>query len=327
MSSAKLALIGLIGLFTAPLFAEDARTPVFWSTVIGKPGSYYLAQNTDGNGITIAAGNVTLDLNGFRMDGAGQGQYGILIHSPTGEKLSNIEIRNGSITGFRNNGVHDADGAAGVRLIGLRIDGNGSSGGNDGQGAGVFLSGAASLLRDCRITRNAGYGAMLGPYAMVRDNEFANNGLTGLYADSGSLVNGNRFQLNDGNGAALKRLSLVHDNQFLRNTGAGLFAYDGALAKDNVLEDNGGAGAVFQNGNVILENQSVDNKGNGLEQRGASVVIGNQASRNGEYGIDMGGSSVLDRNMASANADNGGFLPDIEPCGSCAVGSNVSARD
>src|SRR5688500_7385714 len=40
------------------------------AVTISVPGSYYLTRNinvTAGNGITIAAGNVTLDLNGFTV--------------------------------------------------------------------------------------------------------------------------------------------------------------------------------------------------------------------------------------------------------------------
>jgi hypothetical protein len=318
----------LAGILPGATPAEEARTPVFWSTVISKPGSYYLAQDITGHGITVAASDVTLDLNGFRMHGDNEGAHGVLVHSPDLKPLSNIEVRNGTISGFLGNGVHAASEHNGLRLIDLRVLDNGSGGAaSDGSGAGVLVQGEMTLVRNCAILDNAGYGALLGRYALVKDSEFNGNGLTGLVTDVGALVNGNRFTGNGHNGLAMGRLSLAHANQMRHNGGAGLFAYAEVIVENNQVNENYATGAVLQEGNVVINNQFVANRRNGLEHKGASVLIGNQASRNGEYGIDMGGSSVLEDNIASANSVDGGFRPDIEPCGSCAIGSNVSARD
>ncbi len=317
----------LAGILPGATPAEEARTPVFWSTVISKPGSYYLAQDITGHGITVAASDVTLDLNGFRMHGDNEGAHGVLVHSPDLKPLSNIEVRNGTISGFLGNGVHAASEHNGQRLIDLRVLDNGSGAASDGSGAGVLVQGEMTLVRNCAILDNAGYGALLGRYALVKDSEFNGNGLTGLVTDVGALVNGNRFTGNGHNGLAMGRLSLAHANQMRHNGGAGLFAYAEVIVENNQVNENYATGAVLQEGNVVINNQFVANRRNGLEHKGASVLIGNQASRNGEYGIDMGGSSVLEDNIASANSVDGGFRPDIEPCGSCAIGSNVSARD
>jgi len=51
----------------------EPRTPISsLPFVISSPGSYYLTTNLSGtSGITISSGNVTLDLNGFTLQGLG----------------------------------------------------------------------------------------------------------------------------------------------------------------------------------------------------------------------------------------------------------------
>ena len=80
---------------------------------ISSPGSYFLTENiiaTSGsNGIRIDADHVTLDLNGFVVDGNGQ-------NSATGVFISsgreNVAVLNGTIQGWSDHGInHDIRGA------------------------------------------------------------------------------------------------------------------------------------------------------------------------------------------------------------------------
>ena len=72
---------------------------------IAQPGSYYLTGNVVSpggrHGIEIAASGVTLDLNGFTLDG---GPGTILFHGVRvdGANLSNIAVRNGSVRNWDN---------------------------------------------------------------------------------------------------------------------------------------------------------------------------------------------------------------------------------
>ena len=70
------------------------------SYIIGQPGSYYLTNNIAGlsgqNGIEITTNNVTLDLNGFALQG-GPGAD-IAIYLPNA--VENIAVRNGSVSGW-----------------------------------------------------------------------------------------------------------------------------------------------------------------------------------------------------------------------------------
>ncbi len=85
----------------------EPRTPIATAPfTISQPGSYYLTTNltvSSGDAITIAANNVTLDLNGFTIASTAASATGIAILLSGGR--TNIAIYNGHISsGVTNNG-------------------------------------------------------------------------------------------------------------------------------------------------------------------------------------------------------------------------------
>ena len=87
---------------------------------ISTPGMYYLGSNliAAGNGITVDADDVTLDLMGFCLTGPGRDASpfkGIYIADNHG----NAEIRNGSLNGFYT-GIGGGL-TYGIRVIGIRV--------------------------------------------------------------------------------------------------------------------------------------------------------------------------------------------------------------
>jgi hypothetical protein len=122
----------------------EPRTPISsLPYTISSSGSYYLTTNLPGSagqdGIVVSANNVTLDLNGFVLDGTvsigvsvvtGQPSpnmryYGSGIHA--NENVTNLLVRNGSLLGWQGNGV-DAAQCDGCVFERLRISGSGSWG-------------------------------------------------------------------------------------------------------------------------------------------------------------------------------------------------------
>ena len=81
---------------------------------IDKPGSYYLTEHVTAapgrNGIKITSGQVTLDLNGFTLDGAG-GLSAIVI-----DPIQDVVIKNGFISNWTSEGIN------GQNTTGLRIE-------------------------------------------------------------------------------------------------------------------------------------------------------------------------------------------------------------
>jgi hypothetical protein len=131
--------------------------------VISTPGSYVLGGNRSANTaiyvIEIAAPDVTLDLNGFRLSNApGATDFGGGIWIPTPE---NVEIRNGSIVDAGRFGIRAHYGKS-VRIIDVRIAG--------ATYAGIILTSAASLVDRCHIVDCAPNGIWInGRGSVVSD--------------------------------------------------------------------------------------------------------------------------------------------------------------
>jgi len=150
---------------------------------ISASGSYYLTTNltvSSGNGITIAASDVTLDLSGFTIsstDPANTGQ-GIM----TSGVLTNLAIYNGHISGGVTNkaGTYGGSGfsdgiytgsSRNVRVSGVSVSGC--------LGNGIYLGYGATVVQSCVADTAGGYGI----YAhSVSDSAALNCGNYGIAA-------------------------------------------------------------------------------------------------------------------------------------------------
>ncbi|MBS0657814.1 MAG: hypothetical protein JSR82_06145 [Verrucomicrobia bacterium] len=113
----------------------EPRTPLAGSTstvTISQPGSYYLTGNvavSSGNGITISASNVSLDLNGFSVTSSSPSVSGTGIEISLAR--SNVSISNGHVQGaatyngtsYAGGGFFDGIAAVGAFSTGLRVSG------------------------------------------------------------------------------------------------------------------------------------------------------------------------------------------------------------
>src|SRR5437764_964599 len=80
------------------LAADESRIPIYAPTTISAPRDYYLTRDintSNGAAITIAASNVTLDLNGHILTG-NLGNTGVY----NSASVSGIHITNGRIQNF-----------------------------------------------------------------------------------------------------------------------------------------------------------------------------------------------------------------------------------
>ena len=131
----------------------EPRTPISsLPYTITNPGSYYLTTNLTkvggtNNGISLSGGDITLDLNGFYLQGVSNGGSGIYV---TGS-FSNLVVRNGSIIGWGASGVDSYSAAypRGMVFEKLMLAGNGAEG---------ILTEAGSVVRDCVALNNANHG-------------------------------------------------------------------------------------------------------------------------------------------------------------------------
>ena len=172
---------------------EDAIGPLPF--VISDPGCYVLTSNLNGvsgqNGITILADNVTIDLNGFALIGVTGSLDGIRADGTR----KNIEIRNGTATGWGGCGI-DVGKSTNHLLRDLRVsDNSGLSGLQAGPGSvvvnctatgntqlGIAVTGTpgmASTVSHCTATNNPGAGFFVA-FSTISDCVASSNGSDGI---------------------------------------------------------------------------------------------------------------------------------------------------
>ncbi len=122
-------------------------------------GSYYLTASLTGtsgqNGITVAASNVTIDLNGFELIGAGAGT-GIFLNGG----ISNVTIRSGTIRNWGSYGINGI-GNAGVRVEKVVARNN--------SGSGAIVLDQKAMVSDCLAESNASQGIYVLADSIVRN--------------------------------------------------------------------------------------------------------------------------------------------------------------
>ncbi|HWY78374.1 MAG TPA: hypothetical protein VN281_22355, partial [Verrucomicrobiae bacterium] len=274
---------------------------------ITNSGSYYLTGSLTGlaaqNGIIISVGNVTLDLQGFELIGAGGGSgTGIVV---TGG-VTNAVVINGTVRNWPGNGT-DASGASGVTLKDLRATANTGDGllaGNGGLitgcagygngGAGIH-AGVGCTVSACTASANGGDGILVESSCLVIGSTSITNGVAGIHAaGSQNRVEGNHAV---GNATGIQVDGI--NNLVIRNSAQASIAQDYKLVNGNnygqILTSPGGG---FVNGNswanfsgACATNQSVC--------AGICVSLGSDPANCGSCGhVCPGGQSCVSNSCA-----------------------------
>jgi hypothetical protein len=220
----------------------EPRTPISSAPfIINSPGSYYLTTNltgaVSGYGITISANNVTVDLNGFALQGVTSSFDGIHLSGIS----TNVTVRNGAISGWGGFGVYFGDyGNASQNLVleHLTVSANGSG-----------IRGANCIVQNCQSSDNSYYGIYVQP-GTVSHCLVQNNGYSGIYVNApGSVVIGN---------------NCIGNNPGANASNAGIYINDSR----NRIEDNhitAGINGIVVGGvyfnNVIIKNTVIGNGG------------------------------------------------------------------
>lgn len=275
--------------------------------VISQPGSYYLTTNLAGvagqPGITINGPRVTLDLMGFELRGAPGSLSGILMNPATSP-----HIRNGSITGWGQDGINGTNGGGGA-LEDLRVSNNGRHGIS-------FNSG--SQIRRCIVFSNGEVGLYLSNDVEVDDCVASGNGTHGIQAGTGSTI---RRCLTVGNSAAgitgsgLDGLNIIECNS--EYNGSGIATLGQTIVKDSFARSNRVAGIAVGPASLVTSCNASDNGTNGIMVDLGSTVQGCITENNRGDGISArNGSSILNCSARINLFDN------IEVDGDCLVVNN-----
>ena len=221
-------------------------TPGFPIT-ISQTGSYRLTGNLtvtdpDLTGVDITAPGVTIDLNGFTIQGPTSCSGNPPTCTPAGLgsgfriTASDAAVRNGTLRGFPDRGIF-ADGSNQLRVEDLHIEQNGWT----------AIAGAnMAIIQRNTITRNRTSGIELATRSVVIDNIIAENGFAGISVNGESVIRGNIVQDNGGPGIVADESGNVTDNVVSFNEGSGISAL-GSMIWGNTVSFNDGTGLELDN--------------------------------------------------------------------------------
>lgn len=277
--------------------------------IIAQPGSYYLTGNITGpgsgiRGIAVAAPNVTIDLNGFTMDGGGVGDDAIYALSGSSDGLT---VRNGTISNWVKEGV-DGFFAAGCRLQSLQVR-------NSVAGYGV-VTGPGSIISDCSVLGSA-VGIVTTEDSTVQDCVAKGNVSGGIWLGSGSTATrciasgsttspANGFQA--GNGCTLVDCTARANNGYgidagndctitgctaVSNMNGIRVAAGGTIDACTAARNTSAHGIIALNGGTTIRGcTATGNAGDGIRAGSGCLVLANTCTANGPV-LPAGGSGIF----------------------------------
>ncbi len=194
-------------------------------------GYYYLTGNlsyTGGNGITVSADNVTIDLMGFVIAGPSSSSSTTSGIYMSGRK--NVEVRNGTVTGWFYGIIEVDPGGAGHRIIDVRGNANVTS---------VWLSGNKHLIKGCTASSGSfgatnglivyGTGTICGCTVMNTWIGLAVGGISGSGTISDNMV------LNCDNSGIGTGGPVTVSNNLVSNCNSGIWGWGGGSIISNVV--------------------------------------------------------------------------------------------
>lgn len=240
----------------------EPRTPISAAAfTIEAPGSYYLTSNITqpalGSGsfaLSINAPDVTLDLNGFTVQG---GETAILLEPGA----SNVTIRNGTVRGT--------------------------------SGSGIFAAGfpePGNTVRNVTLESITDAAILLGPAASVSDVRMINVG-DGVLVGHSSIVTAVSIQAAQRAGFTLGEGSIAQHCTVISGLGPPTFSghafrlATGAMAVNCVARSNAGPGFILDSAAVARDCDASDNAGGGFVLASNTRIDRCTASANGIAGV------------------------------------------
>ncbi len=283
----------------------EPRTPISSAPfTISSPGSYYLTGNlaitSTVNGITIAASDVQLDLNGFAIAGTTGNVSGITVSGTR----ANLTIQNGTVRGCGNFGIN-AGSATHSRFRDLTLTRNGLT----FTGAGLQAGGRA-LVQFCSMVTNNATGASLGANSALLDSVLLNNGTAGASLTQNATVQRCVANFNEADGITTDDDGLVESCVANRNGGRGINVQARCTVRNNPANHNGSDGIEFQDrclvvGNIAINNGQTAALGAGLLASNSENRIEHNQVVGNDVGIRvLGPDNKIVANTASANLSN-----------------------
>lgn len=234
---------------------------------IDAAGSYYLTENVIAGpgfaGIEVNSINVTIDLNGYTIVGAGSD----MLDGISGFGSDDVTVRNGFVQNFGRDGISLGERA---RVTGVTVKLCGQD--------GIDVVGDGAIIRDCAVVEC---------------------GSTGVATGSGSVVSGCRVD-SCGMGFRVGSQSKVeHCDAIANSAGDGFLAEEGLSDADGVVfiactaRDNAGNGFSAGVESSARDCVARDNGGDGFTLSIQASLVNCVARSNGAYGIFVTGRSTV----------------------------------
>ena len=269
-------------------------------------------------GLIIGAPNVTVDLNGHRLDGVGDSNGGIL--NSAGHDNVVIKGSGGRITAF-GRGV-EMNGTAGSRIRGVKFSNNDSS----TSAIGIFLNNSTGVVvRGNRITEMKQVNAAGIVLQGTHETDLIGNEITSIAGGASlgiRLSLGSTDNLIDSNvvrGVGSRAILIVDSdgnrilrNRVIRGRDRGVEITEGSddtLIKRNILIRNEDGvlvpASMVGNGTRIIRNVARRSEEDGIEVDIADAAIGrNLVVNNADWGIEAEpGVTDLGGNRAAGNGE------------------------
>jgi hypothetical protein len=242
----------------------EPRIPIFAPTNLAESGSYYLTSNLNveagANGLTIAANDVTVDLNGFTLRSlGGVGANGILVAGAH----TNLCVRNGTIRDW--SGGISAAGAANCRFERLNLLQN--------TGLGLW-AGENSLVQDCVVGgSNANFGVLVGSSSRVKDCVVQDSPI-GIGTGQGCIISGCTVRNTSNIGINAGTYSMITECAVIGPGSNGIVA---SVSIINRCVAGGLTGVGINVGDVGTVTDCIvqNTQGNGIQGSSGSVIRGN----------------------------------------------------
>jgi parallel beta-helix repeat protein len=284
---------------------------------ITQPGSYYLTGNITGvvgkHGIEIAASGVTLDLNGFDLEGVpAMGAFDGV--SATVASLTNIVVVNGSVRNWGQDGVNlGSQSVDGCRIEGVQASGN--------LRVGVY-AGLRSQVSNC-----SGAGGLYGLFAeegsTLLNCSATGSSIVGIGTRFGCTLSNCSASDNTGDGISIYHSSMLSNCSAYNNIGHGIVTGYACTLSNCSAYQNSGSGINVGPSCLVLDSTALFNNLNGIVTSSACTVTNCSAYENYSSGIRTAQGSTVTNCSACLNLNHGILAGDVNSVVGCTVTNNA----
>lgn len=245
---------------------------------------------TSGDGITVNADDITLDMGGHTLFGRNTAQTGINVPN----SIYNLVIRNGVIRDWQFSGV-DASDADNSQAHDLRLFNNGRDGISLGNNA---------VIHDCQAAFNTQEGIEAVSGSTIQRCSAWQNGRFGIAVGNGSSII-NCTARENGNGMAVGNYGVVQSCTISDNTTNGMFIGNGCYISQNTIALNSQDGLHVQGDKNHIESNTINGNGTAIDFDSVGNLVVRNSIDLGQFTIfqDPAGNSIA----GLADVAGGGF--------------------